>query len=211
MYTETYCQSDAFVLFKTGIQGSYRLDDSQPGADSSLCIVFVCLRIAKIDQEPISKELGDMPLIALDDLGTGSLICTDHVPILFRVELAGEYGRVHQITKQHGELAAFGLRGLGRVTQVEAAGGAWAGGGWDTWGQALGGLRATRPDQDSTVLIDGEPLALDEFVLEILQIVVVEVELALERAIGHAPTALEHGDRLVEDLLKGHRPPSLDQ
>ena len=38
---------------------------------------------------------------------------------------------------------------------------------------------------------------------------VIQLELPLERAIGHAAPALEHGYRLVENLLKGHRPPSL--
>jgi hypothetical protein len=52
-------------------------------------------------------------------------------------------------------------------------------------------------------------LALDEFGFQIFQIRVVELELPLEGAIGQAPSALEHGYRLVEDLLKGHRPPSL--
>jgi hypothetical protein len=52
-------------------------------------------------------------------------------------------------------------------------------------------------------------LALDEFVLQIFQGRVVELELPLEGAVGQAPAALEHGNRLVEDLLKGHRPPSL--
>src|SRR6516165_4348280 len=37
---------------------------------------------------------------------------------------------------------------------------------------------------------------------------VVELELPLEGAVGQAPPALEHGYRLVKDLLKGHRPPS---
>ena len=39
---------------------------------------------------------------------------------LFRVELAGECGRIHQVTKQHGELAAFCLwgRGCGRGYQL---------------------------------------------------------------------------------------------
>jgi hypothetical protein len=32
------------------------------------------------------------------------------------------------------------------------------------------------------------------------------VELTLEGAIGQAPPALQQGDRLVEDLLKGHCP-----
>src|SRR5437016_255287 len=35
------------------------------------------------------------------------------------------------------------------------------------------------------------------------------MELELERTVGHASTALEHGDRLVEALLKGHGQPSL--
>ena len=35
------------------------------------------------------------------------------------------------------------------------------------------------------------------------------MELQLERAIRQASAPLEHGHRLVEDLLKGHRPPSL--
>ena len=54
-----------------------------------------------------------------------------------------------------------------------------------------------------------QALALDEFVLQIYQGRVVELELPLEGAIGQASTPLEHGDRVVENLLKGHRPPSL--
>ena len=34
--------------------------------------------------------------------------------------------------------------------------------------------------------------------------VVVELELPLEGAVGQASAPLEHGDRLVENLLKGH-------
>ena len=87
MYAETYCQSDAFVLFETSIQGSYRLDDSQPGADSSVCIVFVCLGIAKVHEKPITEQLSDMSIVALDNVGTHPLICTHHVTPVFRVEL----------------------------------------------------------------------------------------------------------------------------
>jgi hypothetical protein len=52
-------------------------------------------------------------------------------------------------------------------------------------------------------------LALNEFGFQIFHIRVIELELPLEGAIGQAPPALEHGYRLVEDLLKGHRLPSL--
>jgi hypothetical protein len=39
------------------------------------------------------------------------LVCTDYVTPVFRVELAGEFGRVHQIAKHHGELATFRVWG----------------------------------------------------------------------------------------------------
>ena len=71
------------------------------------------------------------------------------------------------------------------------------------------GWRCTGPDQDVAPLIHGQALALDEFGFQIVQVGVIELELPLEGAIGQAPPALEHGYRLVEDLLKGHRPPSL--
>src|SRR5262249_36570460 len=126
-------------------------------------------------------------------------------------ELAGQFGRVHHIAKHDGELAAFGMRGRGcrrwrgRLGQRHLLryrlGGRWQRG----WGHG----RLTRPDQDIAPLIDRQALTRDEFVLQIFQICVIELELALKGAIGQAPTALEHGDRLVEDLLKGHRPPSL--
>jgi hypothetical protein len=47
-------------------------------------------------------------------------------------------------------------------------------------------------------------LAFDEFVFQILQGRVIELELPLERAIGQAPPPLEHRDSVVKDLLKGH-------
>ena len=69
--------------------------------------------------------------------------------------------------------------------------------------------RTSCPDQHPTVFIHSQALALDQFGFQIFQICIVELELPLEGAIGQAPPALEHGYRLVEDLLKGHRPPSL--
>ena len=50
-------------------------------------------------------------------------------------------------------------------------------------------------------------VATQEFILEGRQGRVVELELPLEGALGQAPPALQHGYRLVEDLLKGHRRP----
>jgi hypothetical protein len=67
---------------------------------------------------------------------------------------------------------------------------------------------AARPDQHGVVLVHGELEHLDDFGGEILEIGVVELKLALESTIRHTAPALEHGYRLVQDLLKGHRLPS---
>src|SRR5215471_7184057 len=68
------------------------------------------------------------------------------------------------------------------------------------------GVGAPGPDQHGVVLVHGELQHLDDFSGEILEVGVVELKLALEGTIRHTAPALEHGDRLVEDLLKGHGP-----
>jgi len=57
-------------------------------------------------------------------------------------------------------------------------------------------------------MIDREAVDLDEFLFEGLQRLLIEMKLEHERAVGHTPAALQHGNRLVEDLLKGHCQPS---
>src|SRR5262249_34922003 len=65
------------------------------------------------------------------------------------------------------------------------------------------------PDEDLAILIHSQSLSLDEFGCQIFQIRLIEIELPLEGAIGQAPPALEHGQRFVENLFKGHRHPPL--
>ena len=72
-----------------------------------------------------------------------------------------------------------------------------------------GGDFGAYPDQDVARLIDRQALARDEFVLQIFQSRVIELELPLEGAVGHAATPLEHSNRLVQHFLKSHRSPSL--
>src|SRR5215471_6007841 len=93
------------------------------------------------------------------------------------------------------------LGSVGAWWTILAAGrGRWRGGSGD-----LG----TRPDQYPAVLICRHALAVDQRILEVFDRRIIKLELPLEGAVGHPPPALEHGDRLVENLLKGHRPPSL--
>src|SRR5262245_7942623 len=73
-------------------------------------------------------------------------------------------------------------------------------------GAGAAGAASTDPHEDVVPLIDRQGLPLNEFVLQIFQSCVVELKLSLESAIGQASPALEHGDRLVENLLKSHCP-----
>jgi hypothetical protein len=74
-----------------------------------LGVIFVSLGIAKIHQEPIPKELSDVSIKALDDLGTDAMIGTHHIPVLFRIELGGEFRGINQVTEHDGKLAPFGF------------------------------------------------------------------------------------------------------
>ena len=157
--------------------------DTQPSTYCSLGVIFMGLGIAKVDQESIPEQLGDMSIIALDDLGTDPLIRTHHVPVLFGVELGGECGGVHQVTEHHRELAPFGF-GRGRddwcglaLRRREVRRGRrrhWRGG-----CRCYG--RPTCPDKDSPVFIHSEMFGVDEFIFEFLQILVIECEPAFER------------------------------
>jgi hypothetical protein len=166
--------------------------------------------VAEVDQEPIAEVLGDMPLEAGDHFGAGGLIGLHHLAQLFRIELAREHGRVHQVTKQHRQLAAFGVRRvrcgdwggpLGRV--ICLADRRWGVlGCWRSW--RLGHCCVTGPAQATTRVLDHLWVRVEEFVLEDRQLLVVQVELELQRAIRHAASALQEGHDLVEDIIKFH-------
>src|SRR5882724_2408575 len=64
------------------------------------------------------------------------------------------------------------------------------------------------PDQATAVVIDHVGVCVENFVLERLQVVVVQTELQREGTVGHAASALEHRHRLIEHLLEGHGRPS---
>jgi hypothetical protein len=97
-------------LLQTGMEVSHGNKHSQTRSYSSLGVIFMGVGIAKVDQETIPKELSNVTVIALNHLRTGGLVCTDHIAPVFRVELRGEFGGVHQITEHHGELATLSLR-----------------------------------------------------------------------------------------------------
>jgi hypothetical protein len=70
------------------------------------------------------------------------------------------------------------------------------------WGSGCRGGDVTGSDQDVAPLIDYQALACDEFVLYILQRRVVELELPLEGAEGHAAPLAHQGDHLIQNRDK---------
>ena len=197
-------QVHAPPLPQARVEWAQGLDDAQPGSHGPLGVIFVRQGVTKVDEQAIPKVLRDMPLKAGDHLGAGLLIGAHDLAQVFRVELAGEWGRVDQVTEQDRELAAFRLwrsrsgreryqrrhrsRLSGRLGRV-LGGGRRKGG---------GRLRVTYPDQNAPVLVARQTLGVDQFDLEVFEIRVVQPKLTLYGAIGHPASALEQLYDLVE-------------
>ena len=112
-----------------------------------------------------------MPIVALDNVGTHPLICTHHVTVFFGVELAGESSGVHQITKHHRELSAFSVRRRSSKGRFNLSGWLCLHNGLWCWrsrlrGDCLGRGSFTSPHEYLTILISGELVDFDEFILQ---------------------------------------------
>jgi hypothetical protein len=109
MNTYTESKLDTFLSLEMGIQVSHGSKDIQACPYCSVCVIFMSVGIAKIDEETISEQLSDMSIVTLDNVGTHPLICTHHIPVLFGVELGGETSGIDQVTEHDRELTTFGF------------------------------------------------------------------------------------------------------
>ena len=87
MDTHTDGELDTFILVQTAIEISHGSKNSQTSPYCSLGVIFVSLGIAKIDEETVTEQLGDMSIVALDDFRTRRLIRSDDFSVHFGVEL----------------------------------------------------------------------------------------------------------------------------
>jgi hypothetical protein len=136
-----------------------------------LGIIFMGVGIAKVDEQSISQELGDVTVIASNHLRTRGLIGTYHVPVLFGVELAGESSRVHHITKHHRELPSFRVGRRGSSARGDLRGGLFLHSRLWCWllrlgGDCLDGFSFTSPHEHLTIVISGKLVDFDEFILQ---------------------------------------------
>ena len=161
--------------------------------------------------DPITRVLVDGAFETMHLSRNTLKAAVDEVVHDLGIELLGERGEAGHVGEQDGDLLALAFEGAARredlLGQVLRGIGEWCLG-LHRRGGCGGGRRQrgiARPDQHCPLFINGEPLALNEFGLQVLQIVVIDVELALEGSIRQAPAALQQGNRLVKEFLKGHR------
>jgi hypothetical protein len=192
-----------------------RVLHGQGGVTGPDGVVFMGDGSAEQGHDAIPQHLIDRALIAMHGVHHALQHRIEQLPGFLGVAVGQQFHGALQVGKQHGDLLALafedstgsedlfgqvwwrvGQRGLGLHRRRSGSGG-------------CGRHRVARPDQDIASLIDRQALALDEFVLQIFQGRVVELELSLEGAVGQASATLEHGHRVVENLLKGHRQPSV--
>src|SRR5262249_27485137 len=123
--------------------------------------------------------------------------------------------RFHQITEHDRELPSFRVRRRWRYSRAS----------FNQWGMLfLGGKRLcwlsrrrddcldsfsfTRPHERLTVLISGELVDFDEFILQDIEGGVIQFELEFESPVRGFPSLLEKGNHLVEDVIEIHYRPS---
>ena len=170
---------------------------------------------AKQRHDAVAHDLVHRALIAMHGLHHAFQHGIEELPGLLRVTVGEEFHGALEVGKQHGDLLALAFEGAagGENLLGEIGGGVgerrlrrcrrWRGDGGRS-GACIAG-----PYEDTAVLIQCQALAVNEFVLESLQVCLVELELELQGAIGQAAASLEHGDGLIQYLFKGHRFPFL--
>ncbi len=103
-------EPDAPVPLQAGVQPAHGVKHAEARAYGPQGIVFVRLRPAEVDQQPIAKQLGDMTVKTLHHFGAGLLIGVHDIPVIFGIKLVRQPGGVDQIAEHHGELPALGIR-----------------------------------------------------------------------------------------------------
>jgi hypothetical protein len=124
-----------------------------------------------------------MPLKAGDHLGTAILIGPYDLTEFFGVELTREDSGVHQVTKQHRELAPFRGERWDHGWGVALASGGLLGddrGSWLWRWRSRGRASARGPDQATPPFIDDLGMGKENGLGEIGQVVIVKRKLALQ-------------------------------
>jgi hypothetical protein len=86
------------------------VEEREPRAHRPLGIIFMCLRVAEINEQAIAQVLGDVATEAGDCLGGGVMILPNDLAPVLRIELPGDGGRPNEVAEENGELPPLALR-----------------------------------------------------------------------------------------------------
>ena len=187
---------------------------AQRGIAGAHGMIFMGERRPKQGHDAVAHDLVDRPLVAVDGLHHPLEHRVEELPGLLGVAVGQQLHRALQIGEQDRDLLALAFQGAfgGQDLLGEMARGVGEWGPRLVYGRGRSWRRGRTgfagPDQATAVVIDHVGVCVENFVLERLQVVVVQTELQLEGAIGHAASALEHRHCLIEHLLEGHGRPS---
>jgi hypothetical protein len=183
---------------------------AQGGIAGAHGMIFMGERRPKEGHDAVAQHLIDRPLVAVHGLHHPFEDGIEDGPRLLWVAVGQQLHGAFEIGEEHCDLLALAFErvagGENLLGQVQGRVGVWG-----ALGLFSGRWRrccAPPPDQHRARLIHSDALGLNEFSLQVLEGVIIELELPFERAIGHAATALEHRHRVIENLLEGHGRPS---
>jgi len=86
-------------------------NDGEPRPHRPFGVVLMRLRIAEIDQHPVTHVLGDKAGAPGDGLGNAAVVGADQLPQILRIKPRRQRRRADEIAKHHRQLAAFGIGG----------------------------------------------------------------------------------------------------
>ena len=91
------------------VELSDAFDQRQAGPDRTFGVIFVGLRIAKVDEHAVAHEFGDVAATCADDILDLRVIRTQEFLQIFWIKAGGESCRAHEVAKHHRELPPLGV------------------------------------------------------------------------------------------------------
>src|SRR5215813_12481278 len=169
----------------------------------------MCLGIAEIYKQPITKILSNVPVKTIDDLTTDPLVCWDDFSEVFGVEIGGEVGRFDEVNEHHRELSAFSVRRRCSRERFNLSGWLCLHNRLWCWlsrlrDNCLSACRVASPNETSSCVID-DWVNIEDFFLQVLDIVVIDIKASLDATIRYPSLAFEEVDDLGKNVIEGHK------
>jgi hypothetical protein len=170
-------------------------------------VVFVGQWRPEQRHNAVPEHLVHRALVAVHRRHHGMQSGVQNGPSLFWVEVTDQLCRAREVGKQHRHLFALAFqRAFGRQDLLGEVGGSVGERGLRL-SRCEGGVRCllTRPDQHRALLIHSTLSDLNKFHLQVVEVRVVKVELALERPVRHTAALAQQCENLIQHRVKVHR------